>query len=183
MLPAGIFHSQVPALGHGGRPFGSQPLSFQPSEPRCQLPPVLVPSGPRILELCPQPIIRFPYAAPFEFSLSLYSILHTRYSRIHFCTFARGTAAFAPLHCLLSSGPRVLELCPPPIIRFPYAAPFGALTLPILYTQYSRFLPTCQLINRSTNLSALSARTPHSPPAETPDEYHSGRNSSDRCAG
>jgi len=43
--------------------------------------------------------------------------------------------------------------------------------------------PTGQLINQSTSLSALSARTLHSPPAETPDESHSGRNSSDRCAG
>ena len=32
-----------------------------------------------------QPIIRFPYGAPFEFCLSLYSILHTRYS--HFPLF------------------------------------------------------------------------------------------------
>jgi hypothetical protein len=44
----------------------------------------------------------------------------------HFCTFARGPAAFAPLHCLLlvlhPSGPRVLELCPQQAIRFPVSA-------------------------------------------------------------
>jgi hypothetical protein len=60
---------QVTGDGHRGRPFGSQPFSLQPPEPRCQTHPALVPSGPRVLELCPQPIIRLPYAAPFEFRL------------------------------------------------------------------------------------------------------------------
>jgi hypothetical protein len=150
----------------------------------------------------------------------------------YFCTFARGTAAFAPLHCLLSSGPPALvssSYAPSQSSGFPMLPPLEpCLSLySILYIQHSRFLPTGQLINRSTRLPRsgqpslrafrvfplstcqlahvppresacprvtvpaypleitlrVISRTPHSPLSETPDEYHSGRNSSDRCAG
>jgi hypothetical protein len=82
--------------GHGSQPFGDQPLSLQPSEPRCQLPPVLVPSGPRILELCPSQSSGLPMLPPLSsashytpYSILAHSLLHfcTRHRRI--CTFAR----------------------------------------------------------------------------------------------
>ena len=44
--------------------------------------------------ICLQLIIRFPYGAPFEFCLSGLPLS----AASHLCTFARGTAAFAPLH-------------------------------------------------------------------------------------
>ena len=158
MLPAGIFHSQVPALGHGGRPFGSQPLSFQPSEPRCQLvvrsgqpanrstcvsracPRALRPSCPRIMP--PSQSSGFPMLPPLSSAshYTQYSILDTRAF-----TFALLHAAPPHLHlCTVSCPPALVSsnYAPQPIIRFPYAAPFGALTLPILNT-----LVSCQPAN------------------------------------
>ena len=85
---------QVTGDGHSGQPFGCQPFSPRPQEPgtRCRYP------SSRLLNSrcpCPSPAtrkcmppanFRSPYAAPSEFCLSPYSILHTRYSRIHLCT-------------------------------------------------------------------------------------------------
>ena len=76
MYAADVIHSQVTGDGHGSRPFGNQPFSHQPPEPGCQL---LVPSSPpahRVLDSCPQPTIRSPYAAPFEHCLFPLSPCH-----------------------------------------------------------------------------------------------------------
>ncbi len=83
-------------------------------------------TGPRSLRpvvssnFSPQAIIRSPSAAPFEFCLSLYSILHTRYSRPSYP------------RVLEPSGPRVLAYAPssfhpssfiphPPSSAYPHA--------------------------------------------------------------
>ena len=63
---ASLPNKVIPPPEPGSRPFGSLPFSHQPPEAGCQLPLVLVPSGPRVLELCPQPTIRFPSAAPLS---------------------------------------------------------------------------------------------------------------------
>ena len=76
MNAAVMIHSQVTGDGHGGQPFGSQPFSLQPPEARCQFPmaerpdpehPMSVPVTRHLKMYAPQPTIRFPYGAPFEF--------------------------------------------------------------------------------------------------------------------
>jgi hypothetical protein len=88
----------------------------------------------------------------------------------HFCTFARGSSAFAPLHCLLSSCPQVLKslVCPQPNIRFPHAAPFASCIFPLPTCQRVNLptscplWPTGQLVNRSTDVCGAT-RQAHSP--------------------
>ncbi len=65
---------RVTGDGHGGQPFWSQPFSPRPQEPgaRCRLP-----RGRHLNSRCP-----CPSPVTTSFSLSLYSILHTRYSRV-----------------------------------------------------------------------------------------------------
>ena len=70
----------------------------------------------------PQPTIRSPYGVPVEFWLSLYSILHTQYSLVFY-----------------SSEPPCL-LCLP-LVNVPTCQ---------LASSSAAFLPTGQLINRST---------------------------------
>jgi hypothetical protein len=73
----------------------------------------------------------------------------------YFCTFARGAAAFAPLHCLLSSGP-------PALVSSNYAPSqsSGLPTMPPLssashYTRYSI------LDTRAFTFAPLHAAPPH----------------------
>jgi hypothetical protein len=80
-----IVSFQVTGDGHGGQPLGSQLFSFQPPEPWCQPHPALVTSCPLVLKIYPQLTIRFPYAAPYEFCLSL----------LYLCTGLRPICTFA----------------------------------------------------------------------------------------
>ena len=84
---------QVTGDGHGYQPFRGQPFSLQPAEAWCQL---LMAERPTPELPPPVPVTRH-----LALYLSLYSILDTPAS--HFCTFARGSAAFAPLHGIFVS--------------------------------------------------------------------------------
>ena len=113
--------------GYGDQPLGCQLFSLQPPEAGCQLP-----MAERPIPELPMPV---PVTRHHVVCLSLYSILHTQYSRIHFCTFAQEHRS--DLHLctasLWSTGPlinRSTSVCPlspcpracmppPPIIRFP----------------------------------------------------------------
>jgi hypothetical protein len=86
------------------------------------LSPALVPSGPPVLELCPQPIIRFPHGATFVSAGSVVYVptcqhAPSRLRRAHLCTASLVNRASGPpglSHALEPSGPRVLVATPCP---------------------------------------------------------------------
>jgi len=57
-------HASMPPRGSAALTFAQAAGRFAPLHCLCL---ALVSSGPLVLELCPQLIIRSPYAAPFEF--------------------------------------------------------------------------------------------------------------------
>ena len=115
---------QVPGDGHGGRPSGSQPLSLQPPESGCLPHPALVPSGPRVLELCLQPIIRSPHGTPLS-----------------------SASAYTPYSILSSPANWPTDQ---PINSF---VAFCSTEPQSLLASHLYPLPTGQLVNWSTNLS------------------------------
>jgi hypothetical protein len=60
-------HASMPPRGSAALTFAQAAGRFAPLHCLCL---ALVSSGPLVLELCPQLIIRSPYGAPFEFCLS-----------------------------------------------------------------------------------------------------------------
>jgi hypothetical protein len=95
--------------------------------------------------LPPEAATRHPKRCHLPILDTPYSIL--AHSPLHLCTVSCPPA-------LRPSGPRVLELCPQPTIRFSHAAPLSAVSSPCQRVTLS----TCQLVIRSGQLSLWASR-------------------------
>ena len=113
-----------------------------------------------------QPIIRFPYGAPFEFCLSLYSILHTRYS--HFPLFLNNLPHFT-LHLLNNLSPFGCQ-------EKPKASPIIISGSPGVRGRGMAIKPAMIKIDPVTTLAAwatlsMPSRYPNFPPRNIPRRY------------
>ena len=113
-----------------------------------------------------QPIIRFPYGAPFEFCLSLYSILHTRYS--HFPLFLNNLPHLT-LHLLNNLSPFGCQ-------EKPKAKPMIISGSPGVRGRGMAIKPAMIKIDPVTTLAAwatlsMPSRYPNFPPRNIPRRY------------
>jgi hypothetical protein len=146
--------------GHGGQPLGCQPFSPQPPASGCQLP-----MAERPIPELPMPV---PVTRHLALCLSLYSILHTRYSRIpllHLCTRRSRICTFARYPYLpVSPCPHVPSR---PLVAFRFSDPmvrpdpvFGRFSLKSYAPFFSRaFLLSSMSWRKESLLASNSFRS------------------------